>query len=192
MEKLWSQDEYNAFINQAKLLENPKRSFMEIKINDRNAHVELLARDGNKLIISIDGKKFEADVEMVEEGVYSLIIGNKSHNIELIEVENKKYLVNTYSKSYDIEIIDAESKYLLSRKKDESLEETTISSPMPGKVVKILVKEGQKVKAGETVVVVSAMKMESEYKVKKDRIIKEIKVKEGQTVEAHQPLIVIE
>lgn len=165
---------------------------MEIKINDRNAQVELLARDGNKLIIAIDGKRYEADVEMVENGVYSLIIGNKSHNIELIEVDSKKYLVNTYSRSYDIEIIDAESKYLMSRKKDESLEETVISSPMPGKVVKILVEEGQEVKAGDTVIVVSAMKMESEYKVKKDRIIKEIKVKEGQTVNAHQPLIVIE
>ncbi|MBU2649733.1 MAG: biotin/lipoyl-binding protein [Bacteroidetes bacterium] len=165
---------------------------MEIKINDRNAQVELLARDGSKIVLSIDGKRYEADVEMVEDGVYSLIIGNKSHNIELIEVDSKKYYVNTYSKSYDVEIIDSESKYQMSRKKDDTLEETVISSPMPGKVVKILVKEGDQVKAGDTVIIVSAMKMESEYKVKKDRIIKEIKVKEGQTINAHQPLMVIE
>jgi len=165
---------------------------MEIKINDRNAQVELLAREGSKIVLSIDGKRYEADVEMVEDGVYSLIIGNKSHNIELIEVDNKKYYVNTYSKSYDVEIIDSESKYQMSRKKDDTLEETVISSPMPGKVVKILVKEGDPVKAGDTVIIVSAMKMESEYKVKKDRIIKEIKVKEGQTINAHQPLMVIE
>ncbi|MFC2107270.1 biotin/lipoyl-containing protein, partial [Bacteroidota bacterium] len=48
------------------------------------------------------------------------------------------------------------------------------------------------VKAGDTVVIVSAMKMESEYKVKNDRLIKEIKVKEGDTINSHQPLIVIE
>jgi biotin carboxyl carrier protein len=36
------------------------------------------------------------------------------------------------------------------------------------------------------------MKMESEYKVKKDRLIKEIKVQEGDTVSANQPLIIIE
>jgi len=36
------------------------------------------------------------------------------------------------------------------------------------------------------------MKMESEYKVKKDRVIKEIKVKEGDTVQSNQPLVVIE
>jgi len=48
------------------------------------------------------------------------------------------------------------------------------------------------VKAGDTVIIVSAMKMESEYKVKKDRVIKEIKVKEGDTIQANQPLVVIE
>jgi len=164
----------------------------EININDRTALVEILSREGDKVWISIDGKKYEANVVMVEEGVYSIIIDNKSHNIELIQTEYKNYVVNTYSRSYDVEIIDAESKYLKSRRSDDGHEEAIISSPMPGKIVKILVKVGDKVKAGDTVVVVSAMKMESEYKVKKDRIIKEIKVKEGDTVEANQPLVVIE
>ncbi|RLD30933.1 MAG: acetyl-CoA carboxylase biotin carboxyl carrier protein subunit [Bacteroidetes bacterium] len=164
----------------------------EININDRNALVEVLSRDGDKVRISIDGKKYDADVVMVEEGVYSIIIDNKSHNIELIRTDNKNYEVNTYAKSYDVEIVDAESKYLKSRRRDDGDEEAVMSSPMPGKIVKILVKVGDKVKAGDTVIIVSAMKMESEYKVKKDRIIKDIKVKEGDTIQADQPLVVIE
>ncbi len=164
----------------------------EININDRNALVEVLSRDGDKVRISIDGKKYDADVVEVEEGVYSIIIDNKSHNIELIRTDNKNYKVNTYAKSYDVEIVDAESKYLKSRQRDDGIEEAVISSPMPGKIVKILVKVGDKVKAGDTVIIVSAMKMESEYKVKKDRIIKDIKVKEGDTIQADQPLVVIE
>ena len=164
----------------------------EININDRNALVEVLSRDGNKVKISIDGKKYDADVVMVEEGVYSIIIDNQSHNIELIRTDNKNYLLNTYSKSYNVEIVDAESKYLKSRKRDDGHEEAVISSPMPGKIVKVLVKVGDQVKAGDTVIIVSAMKMESEYKVKKDRLIKEIKVKEGDTVQANQPLVIIE
>jgi biotin carboxyl carrier protein len=67
-----------------------------------------------------------------------------------------------------------------------------MASQSPGKVVKILFKEGDFVKAGETVVVVSAMKMESEYKVKQDRKIKRILVKEGDTVKGDQPMVVIE
>lgn len=164
----------------------------EIKINDRTALVEIHNRDGNKIKISIDGKKYDADIVMVEEGVYSILIDNKSHNIELVPTDNKNYLVNTYSHAYNVEIIDAESKYLKSRRRDDGHEEAIISSPMPGKIVKILVKEGDEVKAGDTVIIVSAMKMESEYKVKKDRIIKEIKVKEGDTIQAHQALVVIE
>jgi len=164
----------------------------EININDRKALVEVLSREGSKVRISIDGKKYDADVVMVEEGVYSIIIDNKSHNIELIRSDTKNYQVNTYSQSYDVEIVDAESKYLKSRRRDDGHEDAVISSPMPGKVVKILVKVGDEVKAGDTVIIVSAMKMESEYKVKKDRVIKEIKVKEGDTIQANQPLVVIE
>jgi biotin carboxyl carrier protein len=164
----------------------------EVKINDRNALVEVLSREGSRLRISIDGKKYDADVVMVEEGVYSIIIDNRSHNIELIRTDNKNYQVNTYSKSYEVEVIDAESKYLKSRRRDDGHEEAIISSPMPGKVVKILVRVGDEVKAGDTVIIVSAMKMESEYKVKKDRVIKEIKVKEGDTIQANQPLVIIE
>lgn len=164
----------------------------EIKINDRTALVEVISREGDKVIISIDGKKYEADVVMVEKGVYSIIIDHKSHNIELINTDSKNYLVNTYSKSYDVEIIDSESKYQKSRKRADNEQGSVISSPMPGKVVKILVKVGDEVKAGDTVVIVSAMKMESEYKVKQDRIIREIKVKEGDIIQANQPLVVIE
>jgi biotin carboxyl carrier protein len=71
-------------------------------------------------------------------------------------------------------------------------EESVISSPMPGKVVKIPVQAGDKVKIGDTVIIVSAMKMESEYKAGKSGIIKDIHVGEGDTIEGHQPLITIE
>ncbi len=63
---------------------------------------------------------------------------------------------------------------------------------MPGRVVKILVKEGDKVKGGDTVIVVSAMKMESEYKVVKDRTILKVLVKEGENIDGDQPLIELE
>ena len=67
-----------------------------------------------------------------------------------------------------------------------------IKSPMPGKVVKVLVNEGDKVDAGQTVIILSAMKMESEFKAGKDGIVTEIAVKEGDTVDSNQLLVVIE
>jgi len=166
---------------------------LEVQVGERVAKVELLSQNGNNLLISVDGKEYDTDIIMVERGVYSIILDGRSYNVELIESDGpKKYSVNTIFNSYDVEVLDAESKYLKSRKRVDDLEDTVISSPMPGKVVKILCKAGDKVKAGETVIIVSAMKMESEYKVRKDRTIKDVKVKEGDTVSANQPLIIIE
>lgn len=166
---------------------------LEINIDGDSVNVELLSKDGNQHQVSIDGKVYDVDLEMVENGVYSILYKNKSYNVELTQgKEPKTYTINTLYNSYDIDILDAESKYLRSRKVDDLDDDTAISSPMPGKVVKILVEIGDEVKAGETVVVISAMKMESEYKVKQDRVIKDILVKEGDTIDGHQPLIIIE
>ena len=63
---------------------------------------------------------------------------------------------------------------------------------MPGRIVKIPVTEGQEVITGQTLIVVSAMKMESEYKSSKNGIVKHIHVKEGDVVTGHQPLLTIE
>jgi len=166
---------------------------IEINTGDRTAQVELISSNGNEVVFSVDGKQYPVDIVMVENGVYSLLHNGISYNVELIENGSpKNYTVNTLYKSYDIEIVDAEARYLKNRKQSLGDESRTISSPMPGKVVKILVKNGDQVKAGETVIVVSAMKMESEYKVQKDRVVKEILVKEGDTVNSNQPLIIVE
>lgn len=166
---------------------------LEIKIGNRTAMVDLASREGNNYKISIDGKIYEANIVMVERGVYSVLLDGTSYNIELIEASDpKKYFVNTLFNAYDVDVIDAETRYKRSRKTEDALQDNIISSPMPGKVVKLPYKKGDKVKAGETVVVVSAMKMESEYKVNTDRVIKDIKVKEGETVKADQPLVILD
>jgi biotin carboxyl carrier protein len=166
---------------------------LEIKLNDRTASVDQISVDGSKYMIRVDDKTYEVDAIEVERGVYSFLYNGKSYNIEVIEGENSKnFSVNTWHDSYTVDIIDAERKYLMSRNSGESDDELHIKVPMPGKVVRVPVKEGDEVKAGDTVAVVSAMKMESEYKVKKDRIIKEVLVEEGDIVKGGQTMVVVE
>lgn len=167
---------------------------LEVRIGDRIAEVKLLKQEGNFATIAIDNKVYDLDIEMVENGVYSILHNGLSYNVELIEgTTAKKYYVNTLYQNFDVEIIDAQSKYLQSRKKNMELEgSNVISSPMPGKVVRIPVKVGENVKAGQTVIVISAMKMESDYKSAIDGIVKEITVKEGSTIEGNKPLVIIE
>jgi biotin carboxyl carrier protein len=67
-----------------------------------------------------------------------------------------------------------------------------LTSPMPGKVVKLLVGEGQEVGAGQGVIVVEAMKMENELKSAVAGKVKEIFVEEGQVVESGAKLLLVE
>lgn len=167
---------------------------LEIRIDDRYSQVELVSRDKNSVKIKVDDEIHDVDIIRAEEGIYSILLNGKSYTVELLEGDtSKKYSATTAYHSFDIEIIDAETRYLMSRKGNELEDaENQISSPMPGKIVKIPVKTGDKVEVGQTVIIVSAMKMESEYKSGKAGIIKEIHVKEGDTIEGNQPLITIE
>lgn len=63
---------------------------------------------------------------------------------------------------------------------------------MPGKIVKLMKKEGDKVSKGETVLILEAMKMENEIKSGADGIIKSVNVKEGQALEAGFLMVEIE
>ena len=167
---------------------------MEIHIGERIAEVELISKDDNKVTLTIDGKEYIIDIVMAENGICSIIHNGKSYNAELKKQEGgKKYTVNTHFHSFPIDIVDLQAKYLKNRKKDENDElQERIFSPMPGKVVKIFVKEGDVVEAGQSVIVIEAMKMQSEYKVKKDCVIKSLMVKEGETINGDQTLILLE
>ena len=167
---------------------------LEVKVGDRYAKVKLLSREGNKVQIQVDEKIYLLDVVEVEKGIYSILKDHRSYNIELVQGDTaKSFTVNTYEENFDVEIIDAESRYLMNRGGEDGDEgERSISSPMPGKVVKILVKEGDEISEGTTVVIVEAMKMQSEYKVKTDRVVKEILVNEGDAIDANQPLVIVE
>ena len=163
----------------------------EISLNGITEEIEILNKDGNKLNVKVGEREYHLDLVEVESGVYSILLDGTSFNVELVNTESKKYEVNTLYHSFDVEVIDAESRYMSNRKSDEEDEQNFISTPMPGKVVKIFVEEGQDVKAGETLVIVSAMKMESEYKVLTDKTVTEILVKEGDNIDGHQPLIML-
>ena len=64
-------------------------------------------------------------------------------------------------------------------------------APMAGTVLRILVKEGQRVKKGENLIVLEAMKMENEIVADEDGVIRSILVKANDSVESDQPLLIL-
>ncbi len=166
----------------------------EINIDGRTANVTELKRNGNLLTVQVDDDVYEIDALKVGEGIYSIIYKGRSYNIEMIENGSPRhYTVNSFHNIYEVEVIDAQTRYRLSRSKGDSADSgNTIISPMPGKVVKIPVKVGETVEAGQTLIIVSAMKMESEFKAKKAGTVKSIHVAEGDTIDANKVLVVVE
>ncbi len=168
---------------------------LEIKIAGKTKKVKLLEKKGDILTVAVDDKIYEVDARHTSTYVWSLLHKNNSYNIEVAPiVQNaKKYYVTLANEMIEAEVIDAQTRYALSRKGSAATDDSNvIMTPMPGKIVKIPVSEGDKVKDGDTVIVVEAMKMQSEYKVHSDKIVKKILVKEGDAIDGNQPLILLE
>ena len=167
---------------------------LELKVNKRNAVVKEVKRVGNILTIAVDDVEYEVDIVKVSNQEFSVLYEGRSFNIEVIESkEPKHYNVNTLYSKFDVEVVDNETRYRQSRMQSKLiLNDNTIRSPMPGKVVKVFVKPGDIVEAGQPLIVLSAMKMESEFKAGQRGIVKEVPVKEGETVDNDQLLVVID
>ncbi len=79
-----------------------------------------------------------------------------------------------------------------SRASPSRIEENTIRSPMPGRVISILVRPGDRVTAGQEVCVVEAMKMEQSIRAARQGTVKEIMVQPMDSVRTNDPLIELE
>jgi biotin carboxyl carrier protein len=167
---------------------------LELNLEGRKAIVKEISREGNLLTIAVDDEIFNVDLVKVGPAEYSILYKGRSYNIEVVPGrEPKHYTVNTFYFTSEIEVVDAETRYIRSRENASGGHVSNIiRSPMPGKIVKILVSEGDTVEVGQTVIIVSAMKMESEFKATVAGVVTKIPVAEGDTVDGNQVLVEIE
>ena len=166
---------------------------MEIHIGNRVADVTLVSKEGNKVQLLIDGKPYDADIVMAENGSCSIIHNYDSINAELTHTEgSKSYEVNMFQRSYHVDIVDTQAKYLRMKRGADETQGNRITAPMAGKVVKIPVKKGDHLKACDIAIVLEAMKMQNNYKVIADCTVRDILVSEGDAVNANQDLILLD
>ncbi len=150
----------------------------------------VIERDGAMLKIAIEEKEYTLDIEKVENGVYSVLHNGNSLNMEIIASEKKNhYTVNTRYQLFDIEIAPV-------MPETGGLKQTTtgvehLEAPMPGKVVAVKVEVGDVVTEGQTLVILSAMKMENELKSPLHGKVTRIGVQEDELVKDGQMLVEI-
>jgi len=163
---------------------------LDVLVGNKEYSVEIEKRE-KSFLIRIDGEEFDVDATLLKKELYSLLISNKSY-LTNIKSEGNKFIVDLNGESFEIEVLDEAAKRMAQKRKDTTQGGQIIKAPMPGKIVKILVKEGEEVEPGTGMIVVEAMKMENELKSSSKGIVKEIAVEEGITVNAGDTLIVVE
>lgn len=154
------------------------------------ADVELVSKEGNKVQLTIDGKPYDVDIVMAENGSCSILHEGNSFKAELVRADSgKSYDVNMFYRSYHVDVVDTQARYLRMKKSADERQDDKIVAPMPGKVVAVPVRKGDRLAAGTVVVVLEAMKMQSSYKVAADCMVRDVRVSEGDSVTANQVLV---
>ncbi len=126
-------------------------------------------------------------IEPGGDGRYSVLIEGRSYQVVL--VGNGEVVVNGRTLQVNVE----DPRKLRGRGSAERGQgRQTIASPMPGRVIRLLVEAGQEVEAGQGLIVVEAMKMQNEMKSPKAGKILEIRTSAGAAVAAGDALLVME
>ncbi len=142
----------------------------------------------------VDGRHHELEVRDSDNGNYLIIEGPNVYKcrVEARHEAKDSFAVVLRGQSFDITLIDP--KRLRSAQTSGAHDQgaAQITSPMPGKIVRVLVETGTHVEAGTGIVVVEAMKMQNEMKAPKAGMVVSINAEAGATVNAGDVLAVIE
>jgi len=148
------------------------------------------ARTNGRMRFTVDGRAVEADAIEVAPGIYSVLIDGASFEVR-IEPDATGLRITIGGREYAARIRDPRQ---WRRNRGAAIEaegSQRVIAPMPGKVVRVLVKAGEAVEAGKGILVVEAMKMQNEVRSPKSGKVERILVKEGQAVSAGEALAVV-
>ncbi|MGB6598461.1 MAG: biotin/lipoyl-containing protein [Candidatus Acidiferrum sp.] len=151
-----------------------------------------LERDADRWKISLDGQPLDADVVEIAPNTFSLLLEGQSFEVRITQLPGGLLKLQTRLQEFTAEVADPRA---WRGRKHGALElegRQQIVAPMPGKVVRILVKVGDKVEAGQGLFVVEAMKMQNEIRSPKSGVVERLLVKEGQPVNAGEILAWVE
>lgn len=159
---------------------------------DGSKHEVDIKRDGGKVTASVDGREYVLNVSQPEPHLYVLRDDSSKTITFVSEKGDGNSIVTIDGRSVEVALSDPKRLRGSGSGDDTTDGVADIKTAMPGKVVRLLVAEGDTVAKGDGVIVVEAMKMQNEMKSPKDGIVTAIKVVEGDTVDAGALLLTIE
>jgi biotin carboxyl carrier protein len=168
------------------------RYFAKLQGQKEAVPVDIEPAGENRFKLTHGGKTFIVDALTLEHGAVSMLVDGHSYGVEFDE-QGDEVQVMVRGQVTRIDVADERRLRLRAGSAAFSVEgKQVIGAPMPGKVVKVLVKLGDEVKEGQGLVVIEAMKMENELKSPKAGKVVELHAREGTAVEINAKLVVVE
>lgn len=162
------------------------------KLGDQNYTVEIEEIGKSLYRVSVDGNEILVDGKKTGRSNYSLIINHRSFEVD-VDITETEYRVLVDGRNYHIDLVDERRMRVGGFQSGIQLQgRQNISVPMAGKVIAVLVNEGDHIEKGQGLVIVEAMKMENEVRSPVQAEVKEVKVKAGQAVVSGELLVVVE
>jgi biotin carboxyl carrier protein len=159
-----------------------------------NEHEISLDFNHSAVFAKVDSRPYEVEVRQLADGQYLFVNGSTVYRcrVEANRDSQNSFEVVLRGRTRDVVLIDPKRLRSTHTAGAHYSGAAQIVSPMPGKVVRVLVEAGAQVEAGTGIVVVEAMKMQNELKSPKAGIVVSINAEPGATVNAGDVLAVIE
>lgn len=160
-------------------------------IGDRSEQVEVAGADG-RYRVTIGEQVWEVDARLTPQGIYSLLVGGVSYVADVTEREGGAVTVDVGGETYTIQV-EEQTRYIIRTRGGApgGHATQTLTAPLPGRITHVAVAPGDTVSAGDTVLVIEAMKMENEFRAAAAGTVVEVRVAPGQAVNAGDVLVVI-
>jgi biotin carboxyl carrier protein len=132
----------------------------------------------------------EASILEAEPGIYSVLLDGRSFEAR-IERTAEAWAVTIGGRRFEIEVVDPRRLIRGARGLGKEGRQR-VTAPMPGRVVRVLVQQGEAVEAGQGIAVIEAMKMQNELKAPKAGRVASLSIREGAAVAAGDVLAEVE
>jgi len=158
---------------------------------DGTSHVVEVTGGEGRYRLTIGDDVWEVDGRLTAQGIYSLLIGGVSYVADVVDHEGT-CLVDVGGEAYEV-LVEEQTRWIIRTRGGAAGAGAgqTVRAPLPGKITHVAVRPGDRVQAGDTLVVIEAMKMENEFKAAAAGAIAEVRVSVGQAVNPGDVMIVL-
>jgi biotin carboxyl carrier protein len=159
---------------------------------DRDYEVEIV--DEEEGMVLVDGQEYRIDLRQIRGlPLYSLLLDQRSYELHVQQTDRNGYRVTVAGEGYLAHVMD-ERTHRLSQTRSGLTGagvDSAVKAPIPGLVVKVNVKEGDEVKAGQSLVILEAMKMENELRAPRNGTVSTVHVRPGDSVNQGETLVTL-